>query len=99
MLLDDFAATEVTETIAGNTEALFPPIQDVIRQDAAVSVAEQALQFIPVIPDVLIQREREFNQAAGDKTATPPRYRNWCEIRGLAFQAPCAAHGNRKSRR
>ena len=66
MLLDDFAATEVTEIIAGNTEALFSPIQNVIRQNAAVGVAEQTLQFIPVIPDVFIQREREFNQAARD---------------------------------
>jgi hypothetical protein len=47
VLLDRLPAVQVLEVVAGDAEALLPPVQDIVRQDVLVGVLQDALEFAP----------------------------------------------------
>ena len=57
VLLNEAAAADVLQVVTRNTEPLLAAIENVIGQDAAVSLPQQAFRLAAVVTQVLVKAE------------------------------------------
>ena len=67
MLLNQFPAADVFQVIARNAETFLATVQNVIGQDAAVCVSQQAFRLVTVVAQILVDTERKFDHAPGEQ--------------------------------
>ena len=56
VLLNESAAADVLQVVARNSEALLAAVENVIGQDAAVRVPQQAFRLAAVVAQVFVER-------------------------------------------